>query len=51
MKKVFYKSIEEVPQELILKYHAGKYRFNPPPVYSGNWDELAWINWVVFDVD
>lgn len=30
-------------------YHAGKYRFSPPPVYSGNWSVEAWCNWVTFD--
>jgi len=48
MKKIYYKTIEEVPQELILKYRAGKYTLRVPPVYCGNWDELDWINWVTF---
>ena len=30
-------------------YHAGRYTFNPPPVYSGNWDMQAWCNWVRFE--
>lgn len=30
-------------------YRAGKYRFNPPPVYHGNWSEESWCNYVRFD--
>lgn len=51
MSRIIYKTLEEVPPELIAKYRAGQYRFAVPPVYCGNWDELAWINWVTFDVE
>jgi len=30
-------------------YDAGRYRFSPPPVYSGGWDAQAWMNHVHFD--
>jgi hypothetical protein len=33
----------------IRAYRAGQYKFNPPPVYSGNWDEEAWMNHVQFN--
>ena len=33
----------------LAAYRAGKYRFSPPPVYSGGWGEQAWMNHVVFD--
>lgn len=39
----------ELRTKRLNAYRAGKYRFNPPPVYSGNWDEQAWMNWVHFD--
>ncbi len=33
-------------RQLVELYRAGKYRFPPPPVYHGNWDESAWIRFV-----
>ena len=27
-------------------YKHGKYSFPPPPVYTGNWNEGAWIRYI-----
>lgn len=27
-------------------YKAGHYRFKAPPVYSGNWDDAAWVAYI-----
>jgi hypothetical protein len=46
------KTLTDTPQLRAARYaaySAGKYRFNPPPVCSANWDDQAWMNWVVFD--
>jgi hypothetical protein len=32
----------------IRAYRANQYTFRVPPVYSGNWDEEAWCNFVTF---
>lgn len=39
----------EIRAKRAAAYAAGKYRFSPPPVYSGGWDAQAWMNWVHFD--
>ena len=44
---MYYKTIKEVPLRYINRYRAGKYSFKTPPVYAGNWDELAWINYIL----
>lgn len=46
------KTLTDSPQlraKRAAAYHAGRYKFSPPPVYSGNWDSQAWMNWVKFD--
>jgi hypothetical protein len=43
------KDAPEIRAKRAAAYAAGKYRFSPPPVFSGNWDAEAWCNWVVFD--
>ena len=32
--------------EKLYLYRAGKYVFSVPPVFSGNWDDAAWITWI-----
>ena len=39
----------ELRQKRAIAYSAGKYTFNPPPVFSGNWDDQAWMNHVQFE--
>ena len=38
----------ELRADRIRAYHAGRCRFAPPPVYTGNWNEESWCNWVEF---
>lgn len=33
-------------EEKIALYRAGRYCFPAPPVYTGNWDEAAWIRFI-----
>lgn len=33
-------------EEKLVKYHAGEYRFEVPPVYCGNWDDESWVKWI-----
>lgn len=46
--KTALKDTPEIRSRRKSAYLAGKYLFSPPPVYSGNWDDQAWMNWVVF---
>jgi len=39
----------ELRAKRLTAYRAGQYTMPAPPVYSGNWDEQAWMNWVRFD--
>lgn len=38
----------EMRRKRLRAYRAGQYTMQPPPVYSGNWDEEAWMNHVLF---
>lgn len=31
-------------RELLKKFRANQYQINVPPVYTGNWTEIDWIN-------
>lgn len=33
----------------IKAYKLGQYKFNPPPVFCGNWNAEAWHNHVKFN--
>ena len=41
-----WKSMSEVPKEILDRYVAGDYWFKPPDVYTGSWGDLAWINYL-----
>lgn len=38
--------MELTHEQKIALYRAGRYSFEPPPVYRGNWDENSWIKWI-----
>ena len=41
-----WKTIEEVPVEILERYKNNDYAFEVPPVFTGNWSMLSWINYV-----
>lgn len=38
--------LREEWEEKVEKYRANRYQFPPPPVYTGNWNEESWINYI-----
>lgn len=36
------------PEEsrLLALYNAGRYEFNPPPVYCGSWEPMDWVRYI-----
>lgn len=43
----FFKTLEEVPQSIRDMYAVGLYHCEAPPVPSGAWTELSWINHIL----
>ena len=41
-----WKTIEEVPVEILERYKNNDYAFEVPPVFTGNWSMLSWINYI-----
>lgn len=39
-----WKSIDDVPQDIIERYHEGSWSCDPPPVCTAYWGDLSWIN-------
>lgn len=44
-----WKTLEDVPPEILDKYENGDYEFSAPPVCTAQWDKLAWINYIFGD--
>lgn len=41
-----WKTIEEVPHEILEKYKKDDYSFTAPPVCTNKWTMLSWINYI-----
>jgi hypothetical protein len=33
-------------EQKLIKYKNGEYRFDVPPVCTGNWDDQSWVKWI-----